>query len=107
MVSHSQVTDQVYEEVLNEHIQLWQEGKIDLSLTRLSNIVEDLVRHEVPHIFLFPSPDSVVQQFEQIISELALIKLAESQITIGHITIGNPNTGLDEKRDFLLCAEFQ
>ncbi|WP_260288763.1 helix-turn-helix domain-containing protein [Peribacillus aracenensis] len=93
MVSFSQVTDQVYEEVLNEHIQLWQERKIDLSLTRLSNIVEDLVRHEVPHIFLFPSPDSVVQQFEQIISELSLIKLAESQIAIGHITIGNPDTG--------------
>ncbi|MES9740240.1 hypothetical protein ABWK46_23365 [Peribacillus frigoritolerans] len=87
MVSFSQVTDQVYEEVLNEHIQFWREGKIDLSLTRLSNIVEDLVRHEVPHIFLFPSPDSVVQQFEQIISELSLIKLAESQLPLATLQL--------------------
>lgn len=89
MVSASQVTDQIYEEVLNEHIKLWQDGKIDLSLTRLSNIVEDLINHGVPHVFLFPSPDSLVQQFEQFINELTAIKLAESQIAIGYVTIGN------------------
>ncbi|RAN86544.1 transcriptional regulator [Bacillus sp. SRB_28] len=87
-VSVSQVTDQIYEEVLNEHIKLWQDGKIDLSLTRFSNIVEDLISHGMPHVFLFPSPDSLVQQFEQIINELVAIKLAESQIAIGYVTIG-------------------
>ncbi|MFJ7183350.1 helix-turn-helix domain-containing protein [Lysinibacillus xylanilyticus] len=92
LVSISEVTDDGYEQVLNEHIQLWQEGKIDLSLTRLSNIVDDLTRHGIPHIFLFPSTDSVIQQFEQIINELSVIKLAENQIAIGHVSIGYSDT---------------
>lgn len=82
------VNDEIYEAVLNEHIRLRQEGKIDLSLTRLSNIVPQLDRHGVPHLYVFPSPDSIVAQFEQIVTELAAIKLAESRIAIGHITIG-------------------
>lgn len=88
-VSLTEVTDQIYEEVLNEHIKLWEDGKIDLSLTRMSNIVDDLTLHGIPHLFLFPSPDSVVQQFKQFVSELAVIHLAESRIAIGHVAIVN------------------
>lgn len=88
----STLSDRIYEEVLNEHIRLRHAGKIDLSLTRMSNIVQDLAKQGVPHLYVFPSPDSVVQQFEQISTELAAIKLAESRIAIGHITIEDVET---------------
>ena len=89
MLSIGEVNDKIYEKVLEEHIRLWEAGKIDLSMTRMSNIVQGLEKHGVPHVYVFPSLDSVAQQFEHISTELATVKLAESRIAIGHITIGN------------------
>lgn len=96
------ISDGIYEEVLNEHIQLWQDGKIDLSITRMSNIVQDLTKHGVPHIYVFPSPDSLVQQFEKITTEIAAIKLAESRIAIGHVTFGSVDTAKENLNEWEL-----
>lgn len=97
MLPFGEVNDQIYEKVLNEHIRLWQAGKIDLSMTRMSNIVQGLEKHGVPHLYVFPSLDSVVQQFEHIITELAAVKLAESRIAVGHLTIGS----MDQEKESL------
>ncbi|MED4569378.1 HTH domain-containing protein [Brevibacillus agri] len=91
-LSPVEVNDQIYEAVLDEHLRLWQAGKIDFSMTRMSNIVQALTDRGVPHLYVFPSPESVAAQFEQMATELSAIKLAESRIAIGHITIGNVET---------------
>ncbi|QRG66832.1 HTH domain-containing protein [Brevibacillus choshinensis] len=101
-LSPFRITDKIHEEVLGEHIELWQAGKIDLSMTRMSNIVQDLADQGIPHLYLFPSPDSVVQQFEHIISELAAIKLAESRIAIGHVTMGSVDTARESLNEWEL-----
>lgn len=101
-LSPFRITDKIHEEVLNEHIEHWQAGKIDLSLTRMSNIVQDLAEQGIPHLYLFPSPDSIVQQFEHIISELAAIKLAESRIAIGYVTMESVDTAKESLNEWEL-----
>lgn len=101
-VSSFRISDRIHEEVLHEHLRLWEAGKIDMSLTRMSNIVEELTERGIPHLYLFPSPDSVVQQFEYIISELSAVKMAESRIAIGHVTMGEMDTAKENLNEWEL-----
>ncbi|WP_079910982.1 transcriptional regulator [Paenibacillus sp. 32352] len=85
------ITDQIYQELSDYHIGLWKDNKIDFSITRVGNIVPKLEQHGVPHIYLVPSHKSIVQQFEHIITEIEMIKLADNQIAIGCLSIHKLN----------------
>lgn len=85
------VTDQIYQELSDYHIGLWKEHKIDFSITRVGNIVPKLEQQGVPHIYLVPSHKSIIQQFELIITEIEMIKLADNQIAIGYVSIHKLN----------------
>jgi predicted transcriptional regulator len=85
----------IYEKTFQQHLSLWQEGKIDLSITRVSNIVDLLKQAGIPNIFIFPSKESILEQIQLIINELQISKLIENQLTIGVITIENQDTTSD------------
>ena len=52
--------------VLDTHIRLHREGKVDLSITKHGLILRDLEREGIPYIYLFPSREYIVNFFMQI-----------------------------------------
>ncbi|MFP5108516.1 transcriptional regulator [Neobacillus sp. C211] len=94
---------EIYERTFQQHQSLWQQGKIDLSITRVSNVVDRLNQAGIPNIFIFPSKESMLKQVKQIINELQISNLLENQWAIGVITIENQDrmTDLDFKQILL------
>lgn len=86
-----------YEENLNQklletHKRLWNEGKIDISITRYGSAVTELQKLGVKTYYLFPSRESILNTFNTAINEFKIKELQNSQIAIGHITIPKMNT---------------
>lgn len=80
-------TESLYETAFQQHLLLWQQGKIDLVITRISNIIERLNQAGIPNIFIFPSKESILEQMKNIIYELQISNLLENQWAIGVVTI--------------------
>ncbi|OIK13819.1 hypothetical protein BIV60_13325 [Bacillus sp. MUM 116] len=80
-------SDGIYERTFEKHLTLWKQGKIDLSITRMSNVVDRLEESGIPYTFIFPSTESIVEQMKQIITEVQLAHLLDNQWAIGIITI--------------------
>ena len=84
--------EKLYDYALSQYLSLWNNGEIDLVLTRISNIVNSLKTSNIPTIFIFPSKESILEQVKFIISELQINKLQESQGAIGIVTLRNQAT---------------
>jgi len=82
-------TEEIYEKTFQRHLSLWRQGKIDWSITGLSNIVNRLNEAGIPNTFIFPSEASILEQVQQFINELQITNLQENQWAIGIITIEN------------------
>lgn len=80
---------EIYEKTLQKHLTLWEDGKIDYAITRLSNIVHRLDEAGIPNTFIFPSKESIWEQLQQIIQDLQIAHLHENQWAIGMITLQN------------------
>ncbi|MCZ8512519.1 HTH domain-containing protein [Paenibacillus filicis] len=88
-----EIREDFYDTALEHHVSLWRRGAIDYSITRVGNIVPQLEELGIPHLYLFPSQKSLVQQFEHIATEIEVLKLADNQIAVGHLSIH----GLDKE----------
>lgn len=84
--------EKLYDYALSQYLSLWNNGEIDLVLTRISNIVNSLKTSNIPTIFIFPSKESILEQVKFIIRELQINKLQESQGAIGIVTLRNQTT---------------
>ncbi|MER2112302.1 MAG: transcriptional regulator [Solibacillus isronensis] len=82
--------EKLYDYALSQYLSLWNNGEIDLVLTRISNIVNSLKISNIPTVFIFPSKESILEQVKFIINELQINKLQESQGSIGLVTVRNP-----------------
>ncbi|MDP1420147.1 transcriptional regulator [Peribacillus simplex] len=80
-------SEAIYEKAFQQYLSLWQQGKIDLVITRISNIVGLLNQAGIPNIFIFPSKESILEQIKHIINELQISNLLENQWAIGVVTI--------------------
>ncbi len=58
---------------------LHKENKIQLSITRLSNLTEKLEKEKIPFIFLFPSEDNIKDTIEHMISEIKIAGLDDKK----------------------------
>ncbi|WP_423800619.1 transcriptional regulator [Neobacillus sp. SAB-20_R2A] len=90
-----EVLEDIYERTFEKHLTLWKQGKTDLSITRMSNVVSRLEESGIPHIFIFPSIESILEQMKQIINEVQLARLMDNQLAIGIITIEGQETMSD------------
>ena len=88
-------SEALYEKALQQHLSLWQQGRIDLIITRISNVVGQLKEAGIPTIFIFPSKESILEQTKQIINELQISNFLENQWVIGAITIQDQETQSD------------
>lgn len=96
------LNEHIYEEVFNFHLKLWRQGLIDLSITRVANIVPMLIEHGIPYIYLAPSPQSIIQQIEQVLIEIESLKLADNQIAIGQASIHGLDATTSDPNDIEL-----
>lgn len=83
----SYTDDRMYELFFERHLSLWEEGKIDFSMTRLSSLEGMLEEHGIKTIVVHPSPKSMQIQLNSILKEIKLQNLIENQVVIGNITL--------------------
>ncbi|RNB89767.1 transcriptional regulator [Brevibacillus fluminis] len=88
----------IYDRMFEKHLSLWQQGKIDLSITRLGNVVERLNEAGIPNVLLLPSTESIVERINQITNELRITSLLENQWAMGIITLAET----DDFKEILL-----
>ncbi|MEE0138117.1 hypothetical protein [Fusobacterium ulcerans] len=75
----------IYEKILHNHFTLHEKNRIQLSITRLSNLTEKLEKRNIPFIFLFPSEDNIKDTIEYMISEIKIAGLDDKKIVVGKI----------------------
>lgn len=67
----------IEQEEYGKHVRLWEEGKIDLSVTRFSSIVPALQAAGVKVYFPFPSKRYVGEMCDKLLNEIERRKLEE------------------------------
>ncbi|WP_413377988.1 hypothetical protein [Alkalihalobacillus sp. 1P02AB] len=77
--------DNFYETLIDFHIKAHQNGA-NLSITRMSNVVDTLRALGIPTIFFGPSKSSIHEQVLDLIQQLETQNLMDKQIAIGHLT---------------------
>ena len=73
--------------LLENHISLWQENKIDLSITAMGHFVSEFKKLGIKYIYIRPPLEQMRETFKKIINEITIIKLKESRTVISHISI--------------------
>lgn len=86
--------------ILNNHINLWNEGKIDLSITVIGSIVPELNKRGIKNYFIHPSYEYVRELFNKAINEMSLSILRDNKTAIAMVSVidneinNNNNSGL-------------
>ncbi|MGE7768314.1 transcriptional regulator [Peribacillus sp. NPDC096540] len=93
------ISDQMYEELLQKHLELSKAGKIDLSITSFSSILNELTKLGIRAVHLNATLKTILETFEIVIKEIEYRRLTENRIVIGHITSDSfepSNDGLND-----------
>ncbi|MGX9134746.1 transcriptional regulator [Rummeliibacillus sp. JY-2-4R] len=85
----------LYEDAFSKYLCLWKEKRIDLVVTRISNIVNLLKDAGIPTVFIFPSTESLLEQVKNIANELQITNLLDQQDAIGVVSIDKNNDELN------------
>lgn len=64
--------NELYEKAINFYIDLWKENKIDLVITRYSNLTSLLKSADIPFFYLSASRESMLEVFYKLLTELYL-----------------------------------
>lgn len=83
---HLDITDHFYEELLERHIELNHSGKVELSITAFSNILDKLSEQGVQAELITASSETILEIFEKVIIEVRHKQLTESIMVIGKLT---------------------
>lgn len=81
------IDDTVYEKALKVSEKLFNEGKIDIYITRLGNLEEVLKQKGIKTFYLSPSKENIINTYEKVINELKMKQFENNQIVIGNISI--------------------
>ena len=68
-----------------KYIELKNNDKIDLAITRISNLKVFFKESNIPYIFLFPSKNSIIGTFNYVIKEIKILENEKKKIIIGRI----------------------
>lgn len=74
--------DQLIEAVLHRHIELHEEGLIDLSITRFGLIVEELAARGLPYVYILPTREYIINFFIQVINSMNPRRTEEPLISV-------------------------
>ena len=59
-----------WEDNLSVYRQVYSSGKADLIITRFGSMEEQLKQDGIPHVFLFPSPETMLETFWQLLTRI-------------------------------------
>ncbi|MGE7665514.1 hypothetical protein ACQKMN_07325 [Ureibacillus composti] len=80
-------SDDIYDEILDYHLKVWNTGKIDVCMTRLTNLPQLLKPYGIKPIVIHPSQKSMKEKIETLLKIIKLNKLIENQVVIGHLEL--------------------
>ncbi|WP_144510400.1 hypothetical protein [Bacillus sp. FJAT-22090] len=75
----------VYEKMRDFHVKMWEQNKVDVSMTRLGNLHELLEPYGIKPLLVVPSERSMIMIIETLLKEIQLIQLIENQVVIAHL----------------------
>ena len=68
--------------ITQKHVELWKNKKIDISITRSSNILSTLDKEKVNYIFVKPDKYHAIEAFDRLINEITLKKFHENSSAV-------------------------
>jgi hypothetical protein len=85
--------ESAYENTMRQALLLWRGGKIDLILTRLTNLAEPLKSAGIPHELLFPSEASMLDAFSSLCGKIESRRLLDFMTASGIVSSGKEEDG--------------
>lgn len=87
----------LYETLKSNYINLKKDNKIDIVLTRISNMVEFLKKEKISFDFLFPSEENIKNTVLEVIKDIKILKFEKKQIIFGKIMLNEILTDVEEE----------
>ena len=87
----------LYETLKNNYINLKKEKKIDIVLTRISNMVNFLKSEKISFDFLFPSEENIKNTVLEIIKDIKILKSEKKQIIFGKLLFDKISIDIEEE----------
>ena len=79
--------EQAYDTTMEQASRLWREKKIDLVVTRFSNIVDKFAEAGIPCERLFPSAPSMLETFQSLVGRIQSRILDDSMAAVGLVLV--------------------
>ena len=92
----SQNLHQLYDLSVTEYCQMWRDGEVDMIVTRLTNIVDQLRAENVPCILLQPCPATVLETFKDLLANIQAARIQNNLTACCVIQIAHEVPTLDE-----------
>ena len=87
----------LYETLKNNYINLKKEKKIDIVLTRISNMVNFLKSEKISFDFLFPSEENIKNTVLEVIKDIKILKSEKKQIIFGKLLFDKISINIEEE----------
>ena len=87
----------LYETLKNNYINLKKEKKIDIVLTRISNMVNFLKSEKISFDFLFPSEENIKNTVLEVINDIKILKSEKKQIIFGKLLFDKISIDIEEE----------
>ncbi|HLS35267.1 MAG TPA: hypothetical protein VK061_03410 [Bacillota bacterium] len=95
---HVYASDDVYERASKMHKEFHDDGKVDISFTRLANIIPQLEEHEIPYHYFDISDETIIETIEDLMNDVHIHLLQDNQIVSGAVKVRVDNEDLKEVR---------
>ena len=87
----------LYETLKNNYINLKNNKKMDIVLTRISNMVEFLKNEKISFDFLFPSEENIKNTVLEVIKDIKILKSEKKQIIFGKLLLNEVSADIEEE----------
>lgn len=84
------LSDSIFEQtrlLLKNHIELWERGLIDFSITAYGHFVPELTSRNNKFLFLRPSVETVRNLIKSLLDEVKILKLNNRKMVVGRVSI--------------------
>ena len=86
----------LYETLKSNYINLKKENKIDMVLTRISNMIKFLKNEKISFDFLFPSEENIKNTVLEVIKDIKILKSEKKQIIFGKLLLNEISADIEE-----------
>ena len=87
----------LYETLKNNYTNLKNNKKMDIVLTRISNMVEFLKNEKISFDFLFPSEENIKNTVLEVIKDIKILKSEKNQIIFGKLLLNEVSADIEEE----------